>query len=75
MKTEQIKRRLCRIERTVSEALNVVRVNYLVSLPGGTIQEIPPGKLSEYEEQGASFADVIIHVPDNAGRERGKKWL
>lgn len=74
MKTERIKRRLNRVEKAVADALNVVKIYYLVSLPGGEELEIPPGKLKEYEEQGATFKDVIIHVPDNAGAERGKKW-
>lgn len=69
-----IKRRLCRIEKAALDALNVVRVNYLISLPGGGEMEIPPGKLSEHEKQGATLKDVIIHTPERTGRERGFKW-
>lgn len=67
MRTEQIKRRLHRIEKAVAIALNAVRIRCLVSLPDGNTQQIPLGRLKEYEEQGASFDDVIIHVPDKRG--------
>ena len=69
-----IKRRLRRIEKAALDALNVVRVNYLISLPGGGEMEIPPGTLSEHEKQGATFKDVIIRTPERTGRERGFKW-
>ena len=72
MKTERIKRRLHRIEKAAKQALNVASITYLVGLPDGSEREIPPEMLEALE--GATLKDVIIHVPDNFGAERGRKW-
>lgn len=72
MKTERIKRRLYRIEKAAKQALNVATITYLVLMPDGSEREIPPEMLETLE--GATLRDVIIHVPDNIGAERGKKW-
>ena len=72
MKTEQIKRRLHRIEKVAKQALNVARITYLVGLPDGSEREIPLEMLEALE--GATLKDVIIHAPDNIGAERGREW-